>query len=270
MLLAKRVRLNRLFSHPSGRLVTVAVDHPIAFSFDIRAELHPIRQLLARLVEGRPDALTMMKGIAQHCYEPYAGRVPLIVQTTCFIPGKPSRDYPIGFLEDALRLGADAVAVTITVGTEHQGELMGMLGRMVRDAAPVGLPVVAHIYPKGEMVPEDERYAVRWCQYAARVGAEVGVDLVKTSYTGSAESFRQVVEACPVPVVAAGGPDLDSPRAVLEMARGVVEAGAAGVTYGRNVWGADDIPAMVRALKAVVHDGISVDDALSRLGGKGT
>lgn len=263
MLLAKRTRLNRIFRHPSGRLVTVAVDHPIAFSHDIRAELHPIRELLARIVEGEPDALTMMKGIAEHCYEPHAGRVPLIVQTTCFIPGIPNRDYQIGFVEDALRLGADAVAMTITVGTEHQGELMHMLARLVSEAAPAGLPVVAHIYPKGERVPEDERYAVRWCQYAARVGAEVGVDIVKTSYTGSAESFRQVVEACPVPVVAAGGADLDSLRAVLEMARGAVEAGGAGVTYGRNVWGADDVPGVLRSLRAVVHDDASVEDALA-------
>jgi DhnA family fructose-bisphosphate aldolase class Ia len=262
MLLAKRTRWNRLFRHPSGRLVTVAVDHPIAFSHDLRPELLPIRALLERIAAGEPDAVTVMKGIADHCWEPFAGRVPLIVQTSCFIPGIPNRDYQIGFVEDALRLGADAIAMTITVGTEHQGELVAMLGRLVTEAAPAGLPVVAHIYPKGERVPDGERYAVRWCQYAARVGAEVGVDLVKTNYTGSAESFRRVVEACPVPVVAAGGPDLGSLRGVLEMARGVVEAGGAGVTFGRNVWGAANVPGVIRALRAVVHDGASVEDAL--------
>ena len=261
-MLGKRVRLNRIFSGPSGRVVTVAIDHPIAFSYDINAHLHHIRDLLPRIVEGQPDAVTMMKGAADHAWGPFAGRVPLIVQTTCFTPAIPNRDHQIGFVEDALRLGADAIAMTITVGTEHQGDGVAMLGRLVRDAAPVGLPVVAHIYPKGERVPEGGRYTAPWSQYAARVGAEVGVDVVKTDYTGSAESFRQVVEACPVPVVAAGGQRLDSLRDVLEMAQAVVEAGGAGLTVGRNVWESPDVAGTIRALKAVVHEGASVDDAL--------
>jgi class I fructose-bisphosphate aldolase len=153
--------------------------------------------------------------------------------------------------------------MTVTVGTEHQGELLSMLGRLVRDAAPLGLPVVTHIYPKGELVPETERNSVRWCLYAARAAAETGVDVVKTNYTGSPESFRKVIEACPVPVVAAGGPRLGTTREVLEMARGVVEAGGAGLTVGRNVWAAKDVAGMIRALKAVVHDGERVEDALS-------
>ena len=262
MMLGKRVRLNRIFSSPSGRVVTVAIDHPIAFSYDINAHLHRIRDLLPRIVEGQPDAVTMMKGIAEHGWEPFAGRVPLIMQTACFTPGILNRDHQIGFVEDAVRLGADAIAMTITVGTEHQGDGMAMLGRLVRDAAPVGLPVVAHVYPKGELVPEGGRYTTTWSRYAARLGAEVGVDVVKTDYTGSAESFREVVEACPVPVVAAGGQRLDSFRDVLEMAQCVVEAGGAGLTLGRNVWASGDVPGAIRALKAVVHEGASVDDAL--------
>ena len=269
MVLGKRVRLNRIFSSPSGRVVTVAVDHPIAFSYDVPAELHRMRELLPRIVEGRPDAITMQKGGAEHYFEPFAGRVPLIVQTNFFIPGILNRDYQIGFLEDVLRLGADAVAMTVTVGTQHQGELLAMLGRLVRDAAPLGLPVVTHIYPKGELVPEGEQNSLRWCLYAARAGAEVGVDLVKTNYTGSPETFRRVVEACPVPVVVAGGPRLGTTREVLEMARGVVEAGGAGLTVGRNVWAAKDVPGTIRALKAVVHDGASVESALGLLRDEG-
>jgi len=263
MLLAKRARLNRIFSDPSGRVVTVAVDHPIPFSVDITPDLHRIGDVLSRVAAGSPNALTMMKGIADHCYEPYAGRIPLIMQTTCFTPGLPSLDHQIGFVDDALRLGADAVAMTITVGTEHQGAAVAMLGRLVRDAAPVGLPVIAHIYPKGERVPDGERYTTKWSLYAARLGAEVGVDLVKTDYTGSADSFRPVIDACPVPVVAAGGPRLDTLREVLEMAQGVVAAGGAGLTFGRNVWGSADPAAVVHALKAVVHDDASVDDVLA-------
>jgi DhnA family fructose-bisphosphate aldolase class Ia len=263
MVLGKRIRLNRIFSSPSGRVVTVAIDHPIAFSWDVPVELQHIREILPRIVEGRPDAITIQKGGAEHYFEPFAGRVPLIVQTCFFLPGIPRRDYQIGFVEDALRLGADAVAMTITVGTEHQGELAAMLGRLVRDAAPVGLPVITHIYPKGEMVPENERNSLKWCLYAARTGAEIGVDVVKTNYTGTPDTFRKVVEACPVPVVAAGGPKLNTSREVLEMARGVVEAGGAGLTVGRNVWAARDVAGTIRALKAVVHDGASVDDALA-------
>ena len=100
---------------------------------------------------------------------------------------------------------------------------------------------------------------------AARIGAELGADIVKTNYTGSPETFREVVDGCPVPVVIAGGPRMDSPRDVLEMLHDSISVGAAGASIGRNVFQAPDPTAMVRAMCEVVHGEVGVDEALKLL-----
>jgi DhnA family fructose-bisphosphate aldolase class Ia len=169
-------------------------------------------------------------------------------------------------VEDALCLGADAIALAMTVGSEHQPEIIKSLAGLVREAEQVGLPVIVHAYPNGDLVPPSERYTVERVAYAARLAMEVGVDIVKTFYTGSAETFAEVVvTAAPALVVAAGGPKLETERDALQMAEGVVRAGAAGITFGRNIWQCCDIPAMVGAFKRVVHAGSTVDDALALL-----
>jgi DhnA family fructose-bisphosphate aldolase class Ia len=168
----------------------------------------------------------------------------------------------MGFVEDAIVLGADAIAMTISVVGDEQGEMITMLGRLVSDARPLGLPVVAHIYPKGSQSRPEDFFNLQYVRYAARVGVEAGVDIVKVPYSGSPESFAQVVEACPVPLVAAGGPRLESIEELFTMVRGVIDAGARGLTIGRNVWGARHIPATMAALKAIVHEGKSVAEAI--------
>jgi DhnA family fructose-bisphosphate aldolase class Ia len=128
------------------------------------------------------------------------------------------------------------------------------------------MPVIVHAYPNGEMVPGDEVYTPERVGYAARMAMELGVDIIKTFYTGSAESFAQVVEvAAPALVVAAGGPKTETDADLLRMAYSVVQAGAAGITFGRNCWQHSNIGRVVEALKQVVHHGASVDSALERL-----
>jgi len=262
MILGKQIRLNRIINRKSGRHMNVAIDHTIAFGWPLKKGLTNINNTIKQAVEGRPDAITMMKGIAEKCYSPYAGIVPLVMQTTVFVPNKPEKDYQFAYVEDALRLGADAIAMTITVGEDTQGEMVSMLGNLTKEAAVFGIPVISHIYHKGRHVKDEERYSVDAVKYAARVGAEVGVDIVKTYYTGSPESFREVVKDCPVPVVAAGGPELNRMEDLFKMACGVIEAGALGLTVGRNVWQSRNPTATVRALKAIVHEDANIEDAL--------
>jgi class I fructose-bisphosphate aldolase len=115
-------------------------------------------------------------------------------------------------------------------------------------------------------VPPDEVYSFQRVGYAARLAMELGVDIVKTFYTGSAETFAQVVEmASPALVVAAGGPRLETDADVLRMAYGVVQAGAAGITFGRNVWQSENPAALIGALKHVLHHGGSVEEGLKLL-----
>jgi class I fructose-bisphosphate aldolase len=119
------------------------------------------------------------------------------------------------------------------------------------------------IYPRGKRIKDE--YDPAAVMHAARLGAELGADLVKVSYTGSKESFRKVVEGCHVPVVIAGGPKMDSDSAVLRMVSDAIDAGAAGISIGRNVFQHRCPALMVSALSAIVHDRVPVDRALGIL-----
>jgi class I fructose-bisphosphate aldolase len=262
--LGSAVRLARLRNAASGRILTVAVDH--APSYGVLPGIEEICSVVDRVAAAGPDAMVMMKGIAKGCFAPYAGRVALIVKCSTISPHHPELDVCASRVEEALRLGADAIAMALTVGSAGQAQLLSDLGALVREAETVGLPVIVHSYPCGKLVPPDERYSVKQVGYAARLVMELGVDIVKTFYTGSADTFARVVEmAAPALVVAAGGPRLETDGDVLHMAYDVVQAGAAGITFGRNVWQSDDVAGMIGALKHIVHEEGTVAEATARL-----
>jgi class I fructose-bisphosphate aldolase len=137
-------------------------------------------------------------------------------------------------------------------------------GQVSYEARTWGMPLLAMIYPRGEKIRDE--FDVSVIQHAARVGNEMGADIVKVSYTGSSESFRKVVAGCSVPVVIAGGPKMDSDREILEMVKGSIDAGGAGVSIGRNVFQHPAPSRMVQAISTIVHDGSGVDAALKMLG----
>jgi len=259
--LGKAIRIARLRNPRSGRILTVAIDH--APSYGVLTGLENIQQVVDEVAGAGPDAMLMMKGVAEHCFAAHAGKVALILKCSSISPYHPERDVWVSSVEDALRLGADAIAMAMTVGSVEQSQLMANVGALVREAERVGLPVVVHAYPCGECVPPEERYSVERVAYASRMAMELGVDIIKTFYTGSAETFARVVEiAAPALVVAAGGPRLETNADVLQMAYDVVQAGAAGITFGRNIWQSGDTGGVIQALKRVVHEGASAGEAL--------
>jgi fructose-bisphosphate aldolase, class I len=265
-MLGKEIRLQRLKNPASGRILTVAIDH--APSYGVLQGLQDIQRIVARVAAAGPDALLLMKGTAARCFGPYAGRVALILKSSTLSPYHPQHDVWISPVEDAVRLGADAIAMALTVGSPHQADLLVNLGALVREAEWAGMPVIVHAYPNGEQVPRDEVYTAARVGYASRLVMELGVDIVKTFYTGSAESFAQVVEmVAPALVVAAGGARLESDADVLEMAHNVVRAGAAGITFGRNIWQSAEPVALIGALKRILHENGSVSEALALLAG---
>ena len=168
-------------------------------------------------------------------------------------------------VEEAVRLGADAVSIGIIIGSTRQAEQISQAGVFVREARMMGMPTVAHIYPRGELIPEEEHTSMEQVRYAVRVGAEIGIDIIKTLYTGSAESFSKVVEACPAYVVAAGGVEASDGRSFLNKAKEVVDAGGAGLACGRFVWNYTNTPALVCALKHIIHEDGTVAEACKLL-----
>lgn len=258
MFVGKHVRLARLLG-PSGRLLAITIDHPITRG--MLPGLVDIRTIMKKLVAGGPDALTMHKGIAEHVFPPYAGKVAMIFKSTAYsIPYHPAYDTPVADVEEAVRAGADAISVGMIVGGPEQAQQLSHLGRISKDASSAGMPLVAHIYPKGTMVKDPKE--AKNLAYAVRAGAELGVDIIKTNWSGSAESFKQVIAACPTRVALAGGEVGNRLEDYFSMTREAIDIGLAGVTYGRFVWEDPHPAAVIKALRAIIHDGASVDQAM--------
>jgi DhnA family fructose-bisphosphate aldolase class Ia len=196
----------------------------------------------------------MQRGIAKSAWLPYAGRIPLIMQSTLLRVDEPNFCQSAN-AEDAVRIGADAMAMVAYVRGKDEVNYMKSMSEVARDGERFEMPVIVHIYPRhfdGDKVtisyqPEDIAWAVH-------VALECGVDVIKVPYCNDREAYRQIVENCPIPVVAAGGPQTETLLDALQMLQQVVQSGARGAVIGRNVWSAPDIPAALRAMKAVVHD----------------
>ena len=258
MLLGKKIRLNRLLSDPSGKYLGITVDHAMARG--VLPGLEHIDDLVQKIVAGKPDAFTMHKGIAEKCFDKCAGEVPLVLKLTTFGPVHSKQDVQVTSVLDAVRYGADAVSAGAIVMGEHQPDQIAQLGRISDEAHNLGLPLLAHIYPRG-LENREDWFKPENVMYAARLGAELGVDIVKTNYTGDPDSFAKVVAAVPTHVAVAGG-DAGYPEEIFKTAWGVVAAGGVGITFGRCVFQADDPTAMVKALSKVVHEGFKPNEAL--------
>lgn len=262
--LGRAIRMRRLFG-ASGRTVTVALDQAVPRG--VAPRLADIAPTYASIAAAGPDAVTMFKGLAAAVFAHSTVPVPFIMKASSFsVDFHLTREAVVGTVDEALRLGADAVAVGISAGSSYQVEGFSELAAVTARAAEVGMPVVCHAYPSGELWAEDKKGSTEAVLYAARAAAEMGVDIVKTWYTGSTAEFAKVVEGVPAIVVAAGGVKAEDPLDALRQAASVVEAGGYGVTAGRNVWGAADPGKMVSALRAVVHDGERPETAAKLLG----
>jgi len=265
-IVAKEHRLGRLLNQKTGRIVIAALDHGLQHGPGLPG-IDRIKQTLPRIIEGQPDAVLLNPGLVKSVFRGFEGTVGLIVKLTAFTPYHADFDAPIGSVREALKLGADAVSVGFLFGSgyEKQAALLRNLGAVAEECLEWGLPLFVHAYPRGEQIPKEQQYNVDRVKYAARAAAEVGADIVKTSYTGSPESFREVVEACPVPVVQAGGPKADGDEDFLRTVEDAVKAGAIGVAVGRNVFMHHKPEAMLRAARAIVHQERTVEEALREL-----
>jgi fructose-bisphosphate aldolase, class I len=259
----KLVRMNRIFSHASGRLCSVAVDHFIGYGMGLPDGLRHIKNTLASVASAKPDAVTMHKGIAASVWQPYAGRIPLILQSTVAKPDDSACEQIADPL-DAVRLGADGFAAAAFVRGATEAVYLRVVADCVRQAAALEMPVICHIYPRD--ADNKISFAPENIAWAVRCAVEVGADVVKTPYCGDVRAYADIVADCPVPLVAAGGPKADTLRAALQMAAQVVQSGARGATIGRNIWGFEQVGAAVCAFKAVIHDGVAADEAIRQAG----
>jgi fructose-bisphosphate aldolase, class I len=262
--LGKKVRLNRLFSHPSGNLLSVAIDHFPIYQLGLPPGLRHIESTLDAIIRARPDAVTLHKGIALALMPRYAGQLPFIIQSSVVTPDDGAM-VQVATAEDAVRLGADALAVVAYVHGKTEAAYLRTVADCVREGEKLEMPVICHVYPRDARnniiyTPEDIAWAVRCI-------LETGADVIKTPYCGDPLAHAQIVADCPVPMVCAGGPKTNTMREALSILREAVQAGVKGGTVGRNIWGSENIGGAVRAYKAIVHDCVAIDEALAYLEG---
>jgi len=262
-MIGKEIRLERIINRVTGKAVIVPMDHGVSAGPIVG--ITNMKKVMAQVAEGGANAVVVHKGIVAKGHRKSGPDLGLIVHlsgSTSLSP-EPNAKTLVCTVEEAIRLGADGVSVHVNIGNGREKDMLADLGRVAERAAYWGMPLLAMIYPRGEKIKNEyDKDAVK---HAARLGAELGADMVKVSYTGDPESFREVVEGCSVPVIIAGGPKMSSDRAVLEMVKGAMEAGAAGTSIGRNVFQHPHPSKMVAALAMVVHQGAGVDEAMEFL-----
>jgi len=263
---AKKHRLGRLINKRTGRIFIAALDHGLQHGPHLKG-IDKIKDTLNKIMEGEPDAVILNPGNVKSIFPDFAGNIGLIVKLTAFTPFNPHFDAPIGSVEEAVKLGADAVSIGFLFGNsdERQITLLGSTGVFVEECLEWGVPLFIHAYPRGEEIPKNEWYTAERVKYAARAAAELGADYIKTSYTGDIESFRSVVETCPVPIIQAGGPKVDDDLKFLRMIEDSIKAGAIGVAVGRNLFSHEHPDAMAKAIRMVIHEDVSAEEAAKEI-----
>jgi len=263
MLLGKRIRLERIINRKTGRTVIVPMDHGVTLG-----PIHGLvnmRQMVNEVARGGANAVLGHMGLPLYGHREYGRDLGLILHlsgSTVWSPD-PNTKVLVNSVEMALKMGADAVSIHVNIGAEDESEMLRDLGIVSVGAMEWGVPLLAMMYTRGKEIKD--QFDVRYVKHAARVGAELGADIVKVNYTGSVESFREVVSGCPVPVVIAGGEKMETNGELLAMVKESLQAGGRGVSIGRNVFQHSDPIAIIKAIDLLVHGNREIGEAMEFL-----
>ena len=258
----KTRRLKRIMQK-DNRVVIVPMDHGVTIG-PVKG-ITDMQTITDQLIDGKVDAILVHKGIAKHIDIDGSGLIVMLSGASTLGPN-PNGKVQVCSVEEALRLGADAVSVHVNIGAQDEDKMLTNLGKVSEECEHYGLPLLAMMYPRGPKIQNE--HDVNMVAHAARIGAELGADIIKTNYTGSIENFKVVTESCPIPVVIAGGPKCKSLHEVLQTTHDALKGGAAGISIGRNVFQYDKPTQIAQALAAIVHESASVEQAQKILGEK--
>ncbi|ARP73774.1 2-amino-4,5-dihydroxy-6-one-heptanoic acid-7-phosphate synthase [Streptomyces pluripotens] len=249
---AREMRLGRLFRHGDGRLLITPLDHSITDG-PVVPRGSTIDRLTGQLAAGGVDAVVVHKGVLRHISPSRFAGMSLIVHLSASTRHAPDSEakYLVTAVGDALRLGADAVSVHINMGSADERQQIGDLGRVADLCDRWNLPLLAMVYPRGPGISNPQ--APELVVHAATLAADLGADVVKAPYAGSVAEMRDVVSACPIPLLCAGGPRFGSGTDALAFVRDALLGGAAGVAMGRNIFQATDPRRMAAQVAAIVH-----------------
>lgn len=260
--IGKAIRMERIMNRNTGKTVIVPMDHgatvgPIDGIIDIATAVDQV-------AEGGANAVIGHIGLPKYGHRHQGKDIGLVLHLSAstMLSTKPNRKVIVNTVENALRMGADGVSVHVNIGDDDESDMLKDLGRIAVECQYWGMPLIAMMYPRGPEILDES--AIEVVKLAARVGAELGADFVKTNYTGDPDSFSEVVAGCPAPVLIAGG----SKHTTEEMFKTIEEAmqaGAKGLSIGRNVFQHKNPSLFVKAASAIVHENLSAKDALEML-----
>jgi class I fructose-bisphosphate aldolase len=262
-MIGKKIRLERIIDRNSHKTVIIPMDHGVTVG-PIEG-LADMRDTISKVVSGGANAILMHKGIVRAGHRGTGKDVGLIIHLSggTSLSPDPNAKELVCTVEEAVKLGADAVSIHINLGAETDNQMLRQFGFISERCLEWQMPLVAMIYTRGPKIKDE--YNADNVKHAARVGAELGADIVKVVYTGNVESFAEVVEGCTVPVVIAGGPKMGSDEEIFKMVAGALEAGSAGVSIGRNAFQHKNPTKMVQVLSKMVHHRAGVDEATRML-----
>ena len=260
--IGKNIRMDRIINRQTKRTVMIPMDHGVTLG-PVHG-LHKMSEAVEAVAKGGANAVVVHKGIIQAGYRGYGRDIGLIMHMSAStnLGPDPADKVSVADVDEAIKLGADAVSLHINVGSKTEPDLLAFLGRTAKICREWSMPLLAMMYPRGEKIKNE--FDAEVVAHVARVGAELGADVIKTNYTGSVESFREVVRGCPVPVVMAGGPKTETHEEFFRMVHDSIKAGGCGVSAGRNVFQADDPTKIVQVLCGIVHEQLSAEAAMEK------
>ncbi len=259
----KAIRMERIMNRDTRKMLIVPMDHGVSIG-PVKGLVH-MGETVDKVALGGANAVIGHMGLALYGHRGSGKDIGLILHlsaSTMYAPD-PNKKVIVNSVQNALQMGADGVSMHVNIGAENESEMLEDLGRVAVECMEWGMPLIAMMYPRGDKVKDE--HDVEAVKLVARVAAELGADIVKVPWTGSKESFEQVVEGCPVPVIIAGG-SKGSDKDALHMIKDAIDAGAAGVAMGRNSFGHDDPEKFIKAASLVMHDLREVDDAMKEAG----
>ncbi len=248
-----RNRLSRIIKHDTGRTVMLAVDH--GYFMGPTQKLEEPRKTIEPLLP-YADAIMLTRGVLRTSVDPNAN-VPVVLRVSggsSIVSESLSNEAITTSVRDAIRLNVAAMALSIFVGSPHEHQTLTNLAKLVNQGEESGIPVLAVTAVGKELEKRDARYLALSC----RIAAELGAHFVKTYYC---EDFEKVVKGCPVPLVVAGGPKLDTELDAFQLACDAVGEGAVGVDMGRNIWQSEHPVAMIKTIREIVHKNATVREA---------
>ena len=241
-------RVRRLFSARSDKTILLPLDHGVTEG--LLTGLEDMKTLLQQLDPKLVQGVILHKGLARELGSFVDTRQNLIVHlsagTRHGLP--PYNRSLVCSIQEALRIGADAVSVHINIGNDLEDRMLSDLGMVVDEAHQLGIPVLAAVFARGgQIVNELDPTLVAHC---IRLGAELGADIVIVPFSGETDSFARAIAACPVPVLIAGGPRQPGFENFLQMIKQVMDTGAKGVSIGRNIF---QHPEPIKALEMIAE-----------------